>query len=999
MSFPRKLAGVAENGVRSRPDFLDLWRYTADYMSICRHVLLRAYIPRHVITTLHIARRPLSRALPLSRPKLYASGPSEVAPSGEGRGVQQDADSARDDGTRAPGAGEEGWGRVERVKRALLPSWLVDETAQQTEAEGETSNSESKESTPDTGEDPLVAYIAQRRQGNVLFHRLGDSPHKIFEVLEAATRKRRTDVIQLLVVDVVENGHLLGPQLRVGLIERLLLLTEKDLLAKKQALTLLESVQSFTQLVTIPEATRLTVAAAILAMPRNPTLDSRLLDMLALLLLDYMNRVSERARANPQPTAMSLRATSVMYLLTYDLAALGLQRRSLDIVNSLVHINRLSPYAIQKADLSSGDFARIVLFALVRSSTSWGWRRLSTALIERVLPTMNLITPDVGELAVEVLRSQVTDTRDKTIESATAIVVQLMERCPGFKIPQPVLQDFYVGAERHRCPELAEMVYSVSQSDLVRKYHKHAYLPPDKGTLRWFLRYLTDKQKHTHLARVLASQLVDENIPIALQFRAPVIAILAAQGFASQARALWERYADSKEPEVVVGNAAAMLRLVSLFVSLSKRSESSILKEGAPPSAVPVPDVVDAAVASMVREESEEPSLGGSSGTSSPIAGLTHSGGAQDWSSASLQPNVVGEDESGIPCTQVTERSLLEELTHACAIEGDPKVVNEDVDATRASGGDLPVESDPSQPLSAETTETEASDEQAELSGLHADEAKRKGSDFREFAERVFNTFRRSRAPYKGAHHWELTAMARASFMLGHLEEGLDVFRYFFRARKVPDMYDINVALAVLAEHNPPAAARVIERMIRMGLEPDAVSFGSVIHHAVLRGDMPLVSALIRRSREVGVRRLSYKTVGTLLHAGVTLPDEDGRVSPRAQLQSSSDLVDSLLQAGTVPSPRMGRDCVAAALRADDSEMAFRFWRLLVKDKVQWDDEAQARTRQLIAKRIQKHYVAGRVDETQARSMLRELKERLVPLGGAGTEAAATDIASETRDD
>ena len=171
------------------------------------------------------------------------------------------------------------------------------------------------------------------------------------------------------------------------------------------------------------------------------------------------------------------------------------------------------------------------------------------------------------------------------------------------------------------------------------------------------------------------------------------------------------------------------------------------------------------------------------------------------------------------------------------------------------------------------------------------------------------------------------------------------------------------------------ASPRRLALLQQMGVEPDAVTFGSVIHHAIIHGDMPLTTSLIRRARDLGVSELSYKTVGTLIRAAATVPDEDGRLSPRAQLRNTTELVDTLLLARRVPSPNMGRDCVRVALRADDPSAAFRFWQLLMKDKTEWDDESQATTRQLIARRIRKRYAAGRLAEAKARLMLQELQE------------------------
>lgn len=944
-------------------------------MFICRHVLLRAYIPRHA-TTLHAAGRPLSRTLPLSRPRIYASAYSKPPSAGEAWTTQQGTEPARDeDVTRLRGTGEEGGKTFRSDNEPLHPPWLLDEAAVQAEVADEALDHRNAVRAYGRGQDPVDAYLASRQDGG-FFQYTGNNSQRIFEVLEAAQMARRHEVIRLLVVDVVESGHLLARALRIACIERLIMLSAEGLLSKEQALALFQSLQSFARLIALPDATRVIVSEAILAMPRNPQTDSQLLDIIATLMLDYSERSSQDIRARVQSKDITSRAIPAMYLLAYDLAAFGMHRRSLDVMQALVKAKKLSSSAMQRIALTTGDFAYIVLSTLIRSSTLWGWRRLSDDLIQRVLPTMESINPQIGELAIEVLRTLVANTTEESIRSAAAIIIQLMERCSEPKIPQPVLQAFYEGAQRHRLAELAEQVYAVSQSDLVCYEHQHTYLPPDKGALHWFLRYLINTQRNSHLPRVLAWQLVNGNIPIMQQYRGPVIALLAQQGLASQARALWERYAISKHRDVVVGNTSAMLRLVSLFVSLSRRSEYVAYKRTVEESMDSETDVVDAAATIVSREGSTGPAA---SRTSSPVADLTHSGEAdlengarREPSTASLQTSVVTEDGSGTSGTQVADRALPEEDSHALVVDGDPKVVNEDAPAARAPDGDLPAESDPSLALSAETTGARGREQQAELSGM----AKSTPGEFLDFAERVFNAFRRSRAPLVHAHHWELNALARASFILGRLEDGLDVFKLMFRMRHVPDLQDINVAIGVLAEHNPTAAANIIERMVRMGIQPDAVTFGSVIHHAIIHGDMPLTTSLIRRARDFGITELSYKTVGTLLRAVATVPNEDGRLSPRAQLRNTTELVDSLLLARRVPSPNMGRDCVSVALRADDPSAAFRFWQLLMKDKTEWADESQTTTRQMIARRIRTHYNEGRLDEAKARSMLRELRAR-----------------------
>jgi len=258
--------------------------------------------------------------------------------------------------------------------------------------------------------------------------------------------------------------------------------------------------------------------------------------------------------------------------------------------------------------------------------------------------------------------------------------------------------------------------------------------------------------------------------------------------------------------------------------------------------------------------------------------------------------------------------------------------------------------------------------------GTPPDEWEAKVSDLRAFAERVYYAFRKSRRPFREASRYELNAFARASFMLGEVDNGLRIFKLMLGRRFVPDLHDVNVALSLLSDYNPSAAALVIERMVGAGLQPDAVTFGSVIHQAIVHGDTPLAMALMRRARELNVPRLSYKTIGTLIHAIVTRT-EDGRVSAEAVLDTAKELVGVLLDAREVPSPNMGRDCVIAAMRADDPRAAFKFWSTLMKDKMEWEDEAHAATRRKIAVGVRRHQARGWLADDRARVMLAELGE------------------------
>lgn len=245
-------------------------------------------------------------------------------------------------------------------------------------------------------------------------------------------------------------------------------------------------------------------------------------------------------------------------------------------------------------------------------------------------------------------------------------------------------------------------------------------------------------------------------------------------------------------------------------------------------------------------------------------------------------------------------------------------------------------------------------------------------ADYRAFADNVVKTFRGVHEPLDGAPHKTLNALARLYIMMDNVEEGFAMLRVITERGQVPDVRDINVALSALSAHNPRTASRILERMVQLGIEPSAVSFGTVIHHAVLKGDTSLVSALITRSRQVKITQLDYKTIGSLIRSAISMPYEEN--SPhRERLRNVENLVYSLTDAGYAVSPAMATDCIHAALRADEPVTAFKFWRLLVDGKVEHTDYKQKALRARIGRNLMRHARAGVLREATARSMTWEL--------------------------
>jgi hypothetical protein len=247
-------------------------------------------------------------------------------------------------------------------------------------------------------------------------------------------------------------------------------------------------------------------------------------------------------------------------------------------------------------------------------------------------------------------------------------------------------------------------------------------------------------------------------------------------------------------------------------------------------------------------------------------------------------------------------------------------------------------------------------------------------ADYRAFAERVLLKFKECHEPLERAPHKTINALARAHIMLGQVKEGFQILRIIMERGDELDVRDVNVALTALAEVNPRAGARMISEMVQRGLQPTAVTFGTAIHHAALHGDMELVSSLIIRARQAGIKQLDYKTLSTLIRSAISTPYDES-LPNRTQLENVQSFVNSLLAAKYTVSPNIGADCVHAALRADDPVAAFKFWQRLVRDKVEHKDYKQAALRKRIARNVRRHCALRRLTTYRGVWMLRELGE------------------------
>jgi hypothetical protein len=245
--------------------------------------------------------------------------------------------------------------------------------------------------------------------------------------------------------------------------------------------------------------------------------------------------------------------------------------------------------------------------------------------------------------------------------------------------------------------------------------------------------------------------------------------------------------------------------------------------------------------------------------------------------------------------------------------------------------------------------------------------------DITEFVHFVVAEFRRVKEPLAAANHFHLTSLARAYFILGDITAGFGAFKALLDRKEIPDLYDVNVALSAMAEYSPHDAARMIDRMIDKGVNPDPVTFGTVIHFAMVYRDAELVSKLINKARLVDNAQLTLKSVEALIKSSTEMEGSSVGIN----LGRALDIIKSLTMANIMCSPRTGKYCVAASLSVQRPVLAFKFWKLLVQNKVEWDDSEHIHLRRRMGRQIRIYGQAGQISEDLQKVMLHLLAEDL----------------------
>ncbi|GLB38249.1 hypothetical protein LshimejAT787_0501140 [Lyophyllum shimeji] len=235
----------------------------------------------------------------------------------------------------------------------------------------------------------------------------------------------------------------------------------------------------------------------------------------------------------------------------------------------------------------------------------------------------------------------------------------------------------------------------------------------------------------------------------------------------------------------------------------------------------------------------------------------------------------------------------------------------------------------------------------------HDEDLRARSADSAKFVEHVIQAFRDHHAPLAAAPHWVLTSLARACFIVGKIPDGFEVFQVLLGRKELPDMYDANVALSAVSQVDSQLANQMMERMMKLGVRLDVVTLGTALHHAVLRDEWEVVKVMIQHIRGLDDKDISLRTLAGLVHASISLLENESEAEMRTKLGNILHLIRSFPEANIASSLPTAKSLVYASLRAKDGVLAYRFWKLLLRRTAEWGDKEQQDLRHRIARLLQ----------------------------------------------
>jgi len=240
------------------------------------------------------------------------------------------------------------------------------------------------------------------------------------------------------------------------------------------------------------------------------------------------------------------------------------------------------------------------------------------------------------------------------------------------------------------------------------------------------------------------------------------------------------------------------------------------------------------------------------------------------------------------------------------------------------------------------------------------------------FADKVLRAYITQHEPLGDADHITLTSLARAHLVLGNVSDGFHCFRILLRRMERPDVVDINVGLTALAEYEPRAASAFVSSMIDYDVEPDEITYSTILHHAMLKDDLDLCIELARQMKETLDPDSNFKPFYSMASASVLERSGDSPPRQVARLKTVLEVLRIMEYPVDrfVMYPEVGQSLIRASLHYP--EVAFEFWELVYQGMPRNDLE-YCKQVGLIRKALRDAWNRGNMEGTKMREMLFKL--------------------------
>ena len=710
--------------------------------------------------------------------------------------------------------------------------------------------------------DPANASSAPRKSSDAKRHTLAGCFNSTPELLTAALQEwhqaeARSDFAQLeaIAVGLVDQAAKGVPD-SIAVIDDLLEQLPDSKLPQTTILALLKILHADKHLnrLSLPATLRFAQLCGLTTPHINP-LRIEMVELLSPVIVHHL-------RAHEPPTGPSLLRykpppiVNVCFTLVRQYLNLSSQSKALSVFRALSKTRHIPEAVTRRVDTSSQNFTLIMRVTLVQAGFHWGWRRFAGNVFMDVVrdPT----TPSSSREGLYALLA-------RFLQSPIASDVPLCQQCiielhrrPGptpIYPPTSLIHSFYASAKALGQGVVAERFYRfTTRSDVMEE---HVYATPSGPALMWLLERFYNNSKNEHLARQLVSAVVQQDAKIPFGDRGRFICMAATAGFATQSRALWEKYSNDQGNRAIAGNATVAVRMTKLYTSLIARDAQKV-------------ESMQSAV-----HPSEPPT-------------------AESTTAPTTQPTTAPNSLS-------------------------------DVEQRRA-----------------------------------------KIDEYELFIDHVISLFQKAHFPLEHASHATLTSLSRIYILRSRFAEAMQTMKLLLQRHEIPDMYDVNVALSALALHDPRTAAKTILLMLERNLVPTPVTFGTVIHEALLHKDYRLADDVVQLALRQNTQ-IDLKSLVSLMRSSV---NED--VDPqelRENIRRSFSVVKLLGASHIVSSAKMGKYFIGACIRSEEPVSAFEFWKELVMNKVEWNDEEHRATRSKIESMLEEQQLKGTLQPELVRRM------------------------------